>query len=189
MGSSGDNGHAGRPRVAFSAASLLGASAALCGISSALILTRHRLPAGLAALLATASLIAGTSRARAGGRRDLVFAESIVDRVFDASILAPLAWVWRSHSARVALLALVGLAISYVASYERARGRSLGYRGTETVEYRAVRAAILVLGLLTGWIEATLWAYVAIASAAAVVRVWNVAQQERRSSRKFGVSS
>ena len=144
--------------------------------------------AGVAALLAAVCLVAGTTRARAGGSRDVLFAELIVDRVFDASILAPLVWVWRFHSSRVALLALIGLAASFIASYERARGRSLGYRGRETVGYRTVRAAILVLGLLTGWIEAALWAFVVVTLAAAAVRTWNVAQQERRSPKSFGLS-
>src|SRR3989442_2314549 len=111
MARSGDNGRSGRPRVArfaASAPSVLAASAALCGISFALLLTRHRMLAGVAALLAAVCLVAGTTRARAGGSRDVLFAELIVDRVFDASILAPLVWVWRVPPSPVVLLSPIG---------------------------------------------------------------------------------
>src|SRR2546426_12823940 len=113
MARSGDNGRSGRPRVArfaASAPSVLAASAALCGISFALLLTRHRMLAGVAALLAAVCLVAGTTRARAGGSRDVLFAELIVDRVFDASILAPLAWVWRRRCPPLPLRRRVGRA-------------------------------------------------------------------------------
>ena len=77
--------------------------------------------------------------------------------------------------------ALVGLGASYVASYERARGRSLGYAGSEGFLYRAVRALLLVLGLLSGWIEAALWAFVGLTILAAALRAWSVAEQHRAS--------
>ena len=176
------------PKRARSAAVFLLASPVLCGGVAALILTDHRLLAGVVALGAAISLIAGTLRARAQRERPALFAELILDRVFDASILAPLAWVWRAQSARVALLAIVCLAASYVASYERARGRSLGYPGNETVGYRVARAAILVTGLLTGWVEAALWTFAVLAVAAASIRAWNVAREERHSPRTFGAS-
>jgi CDP-diacylglycerol--glycerol-3-phosphate 3-phosphatidyltransferase/archaetidylinositol phosphate synthase len=113
----------------------------------------------------------------------------VLDRVFDASILAPLAWVWRSHSIEVSILALVGLGASFLASYERARGRSLGYPGNETVGYRGVRTAILVLGLLTGWIEGSLWAFAVLTVTASGVRALNVARRERRSPHSVEASA
>ena len=177
----------GRPRQELigSAASLLGGAAAACGGTAALVLTGHRTAAGLIALVAAVLLLAGTVKARAGRRRALLFAELVLDRIFDASILAPLAWVLRSLSVRVSILALIGLGASFVASYERARGRSLGYAGTETVGYRGLRAAILVLALLAGWIESALWAFVALTLSASAIRALNVARQERRSPRSF----
>jgi hypothetical protein len=71
------------------------------------------------------------------------------------------------------------LGASYVASYERARGRSLGFAGSEGFLYRAVRAFLLVFGLLTGWIEASLWAFAVLTVFAAAVRAWSVAEQHR----------
>jgi CDP-diacylglycerol--glycerol-3-phosphate 3-phosphatidyltransferase len=187
MGSSADNGRPGLRGLIATAARLLAAAAALSGASAALILTGHRLWAGVAATASAAALIPGTVRARASRDRPLRFAELVTDRLFDAAILAPLAWVWRSRSIAISVLALVGLAASYIASYERARGRSLGYRGGEGVGYRTARAAILALGLLTGWLLAALWAFAAITVAAASIRAWNVVRQERRSPRTSGV--
>ena len=80
----------------------------------------------------------------------------------------------------VAFLALVALGASYLASYERAKGESLGYRGSEGLGYRSARLALLVLALLTGWIQGALWAFVILTVAASAVRGWNVARQERR---------
>ena len=189
MGGSPAQGRTSPQKGAGSAAALLLASAALCGGSAALIVLRHRLLAGVVALAAAATLVAGTVRARAQGDRPVLFAELIVDRIFDAAILAPVAWVWRSQSVRISVLALVGLAASYLASYERARGRSLGYQGNETVGYRVVRGAILAIGLLTGWVESALWALVVLTVSASSTRAWNVARQERRSPRTFGAST
>jgi hypothetical protein len=87
--------------------------------------------------------------------------------------------VMRSGSNWDAVLALVGLGASYLASYQRARGEALGYVGSESLSYRLSREGLLVLGLLTGWIAASLWAFTALTLAAAAVRAWNIVLQER----------
>jgi hypothetical protein len=137
-----------------------------------------------AGVAATASglglLVASVQWGLHGGRRAR-FAYLVLDLGFDTSVLAPLAWIARLPSTRVAVLALVGLGASYVASYERARGKALGYVGSEGFVYRALRVFILALGLLTGWVEATLWAFVVLTVLAAALRAWSVAQQQRRS--------
>jgi glycyl-tRNA synthetase len=106
-------------------------------------------------------------------------------RIFDAGVLAPLAWVARHGDERVAALALFGLGAAFLASYERARGQSLGYRGSEGVGYRAVRVAILAAALLTGRLEPLLWVFLALTVAAAAVRAWNVALQQRGSTARM----
>lgn len=158
----------------------LGACLALSGATAELIITHHPRYAGLTALLGAAALLAGAAAARAHGGRRGTFAERVADRAYDAAILAPLAWVSRAGSNGDAILALVGIGASYVASYERAKGHALGYRGTETTAYRTVRASMLVLLLLTGWHVAFLWLFVLYTLLAASVRAWNVARQERR---------
>ena len=181
---------------------LLATSGLLSAGSAALILTRHRLLAGLPALGASAALLWSAFAARAEAAdwmeplsgaqpasRAERFADGVLDRVFDACILLPLAWVARGGSDVDAQLALVGLGASYLASYERARGAALGYRGSESLAYRATRHATLVLGLLTGWLLASLWTFAALTVAAAAVRAWNVAAQERRSPSPRGTAA
>lgn len=171
----------GRARtVVASPISLLVGSAALAVGTAALILTRHPRIAGFVALLAATALLAGSSSAQRDGGPAGRFAEQVADRTFDACLLAPLAWVLRLGAARPAVVALVALGASFVASYERARGESLGYRGHEGLGYRALRAALLVAGLLSGWLEATLWLYVILTLAATAARAWNVVLQQRR---------
>jgi phosphatidylglycerophosphate synthase len=161
------------------------ASGVLAGLSATLLLTGHRFLAGFSALGSGAALLTGTIVAGRGGvsarpRGRVRFAERILDLIFDASILVPLAWVMRSGSNWDATLAMLGLGTAYLASYQRAKGQSLGYVGSESVGYRVTREAILVLGLLTGWVTAALWAFTVVAAAAACVRVWNVVLQERQ---------
>jgi hypothetical protein len=164
---------------------LIAASGLLSGLSASLLLSRHRFLAGFSALGSGAALLAATvvvrreavGPARTRGRAR--FAERILDVVFDASILVPLAWVLRAGSSWDAILAMVGLGAAYLASYQRAKGQSLGYVGSESLGYRVTRETILVLGLLTGWLAPALWAFTVVAVAAACVRVWNVVLQER----------
>jgi len=160
------------------------ASGILSGLTAALLLTQHRVLAGLCALASAASLLVGTIQAREAAPLAALpgrarFAERILDVIFDASVLVPLAWVMRSDSKGDAILAMVGLGFFYLAAYQRARGEALGYVGSEVLSYRLTREGLLVLGLLTGWITATLWAFTVLTAAAAAVRVWNIVVQER----------
>ena len=164
---------------------LLAASLLMDAVAGWLIIARHPRIAGLTALVGGLGLLAGTAAARRGRER---FAELIVDRLFDTAILVPLAWAWCVPSPRLAGLALIGLAASFVASYERARGQSLGYRGRETLGYRAVRVGLLVGGLLTGWLTAALVGFYAVTLGAVAVRAWNVVLQERRSRAAHGAA-
>ena len=142
-----------------------------------LILSGQRVLAGLDGLIA-ATVFLSASEPAADPRS--AFAGRMLDRTFEACVLAPVAWVSRQASPRSAVLALVGLGASYLASYERARGESLGYREGEGAGFRVGRVALLAFGLLTGWIEPSLWAFTAITVSATVVRAANVARQERR---------
>jgi hypothetical protein len=163
-------------------------SSVLTGLTATLLLSRHRLLAGLSGLASGIALAAGSIVARRdssgsqriGGRAHL--AERVGDLLFDASILVPLAWVMRAGSNWDAILAIVGLGVAYLASYQRARGEALGYTGSESVGYRVTREALLVFGLLTGWVAGALWAFVVVAAAAAVSRAWNIVLQERHAA-------
>ena len=142
-----------------------------------LLLADQRVLAGLAALVALLVMVGVTPTVSAARGR---FAERMLDRLFDACILASVAWVWRASDPAVSALALIGLAASYLAAYERARGEALGYKGSEAVPYRAVRQGLLVAALLTGWVRTMLVIFAALTLFAAGVRASNVAAQERR---------
>jgi hypothetical protein len=162
------------------ATALLATGALASAGTAVLILTRHRLPAGLVAMVgAVAIAVVGSADwARPGARER--FGARLLDRVFEASILVPLAWVNREGANVDSVLALVGLGASYLAAYQRAKGQALAYHGTEWVALLWTRYAILVLLLLTGWLLAGLWVYVALTVPAAAAQAWNVARQERR---------
>jgi hypothetical protein len=170
----------------------LAASAFLSASTAVLLLSRHRVLAGVSALASCVALVAGSVHSDGDrdetdrDRRRADLAERILDLAFDASILVPLAWVLRGGSSRSAILAIVGLGAAYVASYERARGEALGYVGSESVAYRVTRESLVVLGLLTGWVTATLWAFTVIAVAAMSARAWNIVRQERHSRDSMG---
>jgi hypothetical protein len=165
---------------------LLAGAAVLSGATAAILIARHRLWAGVAAGPGAVALVVASVQWRIHGGRRARFSYLVLDLAFDTCILAPIAWVERLLEPRVAVLALIGLGASYVASYERARGNSLGYQGAEELPYRTARAALLVLGLLTGWIEPTLWVFVALTGLAAGLRAWSVAGQHRESVRQGG---
>jgi len=162
---------------------VLGLALVASGGTALLLLLHHRLGAGVLALAGAASLLFGSAVARASGATGELLAELLADRMFDASVLAPVAWVTRGTSPRVTALALIALGASFVASYERARGTALGFKGSEGLIYRAARDALLVIGLISGWLEATLWAFVVLALAAAAARTWNVRLQDDRPGR------
>jgi phosphatidylglycerophosphate synthase len=166
----------------------LAVAAPFSALTAVLLLTQHRVWGGAAALVAAGTMLVAAAAARAAKDARARFTELVLDRVFDACVLAPLAWVARTGSIRIASLAMIGLGASFVASYERAKGQSLGYAATEGLGYQLIRSALLVVGLLTGWVEASLWAFAALTVVTATVRAWNVAEQERRSPSPKGAS-
>jgi phosphatidylglycerophosphate synthase len=155
---------------------------ALLAAAAELILARHPRLAGVVALPAAAGIVGLSVISRGQRSARLGFAAKLMDRGFDGCILAPLAWVARTNSHRIAVLALVGLSVSFLASYERARGEALDYRGSERDEYQAVRMSLPAVGLLAGWVEATLWAFLILSASAAGVRAWNVIRQHRKTT-------
>jgi hypothetical protein len=169
------------------ALAVVATSVALSALTVLLLLTRHRFLAGLSALASSAALLGASVLARREvGRSERIgrrvhLAERLADLLFDASVLVPLAWVMRAGSNWDAVLALVGLGAAYLASYERAKGQALGYVGVESLGYRVTREALLVIGLLTGWVAGALWAFTIVALAAVGARAWNVAIQDRHS--------
>jgi hypothetical protein len=151
------------------------------GGATAAVVLRHRVLGGALALVGGALMLLGWFAADREGTARARFAAMLVDPVYDACILAAIAWVTRAGEPDVAALALVALGTCYVAAYERARADALGFRTFESVGYRAARSALIGLALVTGWMDAALWVLVVVSAAAAAARAVNVAIQHRAS--------
>jgi hypothetical protein len=142
-----------------------------------LLLAGQRLLAGFAALVA--AIVMEEVVPVVEGPRGRI-AERLLDRLFEACLLAAVAWVWWHDSPAVSVAALIGLGAGYLASYERARGVSLGYRGHDPRGFRALRHGLIVLALLTGWVHGFVFAFAVVTLLSAAVQAANVAGQERR---------
>jgi hypothetical protein len=158
---------------------LLALALVLSAGTAALILTRHRLLSGILAVGGGAALLAAESSVSDLPRSGRAFAGRMLDRLYEACILVPLAWVTRSGPDADTVLALVGLGASYLASYERAKGQALGYHGVERAQFQRTRYVILALALLTGWLFGWLLVFAILTVAAAGVQAWNVVRQDR----------
>jgi CDP-diacylglycerol--glycerol-3-phosphate 3-phosphatidyltransferase len=128
-----------------------------------LIAAGHLAAGGLA--LAAAAAFDGLDGALARAtRRDSAFGaflDSTLDRVSEAIVfLGLLVHAQRVGNPRAAQLALVALAGSLLVSYTRARAEGIGHGTQGGVFGRLERMGLLVLGLLAGWVEATLWVLV-----------------------------
>jgi phosphatidylglycerophosphate synthase len=137
----------------------------------------------LGALAAGASgvlLLVGGHRANhgAGGPTDRML-DDLLDRFWDATVLAAIAWTERNASAAVAIAALAALCLSFLSSYVRARGASLSYSVEESHITRGVRYGLVTAGLAFGWLSWTLWLAAALSALAAFVRATQVVREER----------
>ncbi|MEX0833162.1 MAG: hypothetical protein WD276_04730 [Actinomycetota bacterium] len=155
---------------------LLAGATGLIGAATWLVLADMHLAAGACAAGAGGFLLA-LSGVRSGATER--FLDSTVDRVFDGCILGAIAWSTRRSDLAAATGALVALGASFLAAYVAAKGKALGY-GIESGRLnRAVRYALVSVGLMSGWISASLWALVAMSAGTAVVRASNVVKEER----------
>jgi phosphatidylglycerophosphate synthase len=159
---------------------LLAGAALLVGGSTALVLTGSprwagALAAGAGALLA----VAGARVMRDRAPLDLFF-DSITDRAFDGCLLSAIALVLRQADRVTAAIAVAALVVSFVAAYERAKGRALGYPIDDSVVTRVLRYGLVALGLIVpGWLRGTLIAVLALAVLSSAVRASQVAKLER----------
>ncbi len=159
---------------------LLAAAAVLIAGGTALVITGSPRWAGGAAAGAGVLLVASVIRVgREPAPLDL-FLDSITDRAFDGCLLSAVALVLRQTDRVTAAIAAAALVTSFIAAYERARGRALGYPVGDSVVGRAMRYGLVALGLVVpGWLRGTLAAVLALAVLTGGVRASQVAKQER----------
>ena len=104
--------------------------------------------------------------------------DALLDRLWDGAILASIAWTARRRRPHIAAAALAALGASFLSSYVRARGASLGYTVEESHVTRGIRYALIVAGLAFGWLGWTVWTAFGISVLAVVVRTSQVAKEE-----------
>ena len=157
---------------------LLTCGAALIAAAALLILDDRPGPAGLAAGLAGAAGIAGGRFAIWNGDGLSMLFDPLLDRTFDGVILGAIAWSERTARPSVAAGALVALGASFLSSYVRARGASLGYDVQESTVTRGVRYALVAMGLAFGWLGWAVWAVAILAGLSSLIRTIQVAKEE-----------
>jgi uncharacterized membrane protein YoaK (UPF0700 family) len=133
----------------------------------------------------------GFARITSERENRFTFVSRLASVLFDASILIPLTWLQSESSPRVSVVSLVGFGAAYLVAYELARGQGVGYRGWESVPYRTVTAALLVVAVFGARFEAvvlevSLWAFAILSVGAAVKRGLDVAGEERESAAATG---
>ena len=159
------------------ARALLVAGFALVGVGTWLVIARHPRLAGVATAGAAAALVFGAVRAQRSADRLLWFLDSLGDRVFDGALLAAIAVAMRHSDHWVAGFALGALGVSFVAAYERAKGKALGYRVRDSLLIRAGRYVALAAGLLAEGLLGALVAVLVLVTFTAIDDARQVASQ------------
>ncbi|MFN8232722.1 MAG: hypothetical protein U0V56_04405 [Actinomycetota bacterium] len=159
---------------------VLAAGVVAVGAAAALIVERRADAAAAAAALGSILLLLGGHRANHGDGTafDRMF-DALADRAWDGAVLGTIAWVAHGMDQATAAAALLALCASFLSSYIRARGASLGYTVEESHVTRGVRYALVVYGLWAAALSWTLWVAAAISLLAAVVRTTQVAKEEQ----------
>jgi hypothetical protein len=154
--------------------------AVLTAAAGALILARRPHEGAACAGASGVLLLIGGHRSNhdAGDPLDRML-DALLDRLWDGVVLASIAWAARGPSPHIAAAALAALGASFLSSYVRARGASLGYTVEESHVTRGLRYALIVAGLAFGWLGWTVWTAFGISVLAVVVRTSQVAKEER----------
>jgi hypothetical protein len=160
------------------ARALLTCGVVLTAAASWLVLDGRPRVAGLAAALAGVAAIAGGRVAVWIDDNLGRLFDPLLDRVYDGALLGAIAWVERDARPTVAVGALVALGASFVSSYVRARGASLGYDVQESTVTRGIRYALISAGLAFAWLGWAVWAAAGVALLSATIRSVQVAKEE-----------
>jgi len=135
-----------------------------------------RLAAGLAAML----LLLGSHRSHHGaGRHSERMLDTLLDRLWDGAVLGAIAWATREEFPAASAAAIGALGASFLSSYVRARGASLGYAVEESHVTRGLRYGLISVGLVSDHPLAPLWMAVVVSGLAALVRSSQVLKEER----------
>ncbi|HXX53750.1 MAG TPA: CDP-alcohol phosphatidyltransferase family protein, partial [Thermodesulfovibrionales bacterium] len=98
--------------------------------------------------------------ARTSGRTSNfgAFLDSLLDRYSDSFLFLSIAWyLGRLGDSTGAFLSIGTMVGSFLVSYARARGESLGVQSQVGIMERPERIILLVIATLTGWLIPVLW--------------------------------
>ncbi len=159
------------------------------GVASYLIVADRLVAAGLvlvvAALLDTVD--GALAKARGLTSRFGALLDSTMDRLSDALVFLPIAWLYlaepsseRADMEWVAALALSTLVLSFLVSYTKARAEGLGFECNVGLIERAERLIVMILALVFNVLLPVALALLALASLATFVqRMVHVHKQSR----------
>lgn len=160
----------------------------LQSVVAVLILQGRLLAAGLLMIVAGFSdaLDGAVARARAMIGKYGAFLDSTTDRLSDALIFIPLAWLYgvdpdivERDEPWVAAVALVALVFSFLVSYTKARAESLGYECNVGIAERAERLIVIIAALILDLVPAGLILLAIIAAITFIQRMVHVRAQAR----------
>ena len=135
--------------------------------------------AGVLAFLGAALLLVGGRRAHRGaGAHAERMLDALLDRLWDGIVLGAIAWATRDDRPSVSVAALGALGGSFLSSYIRARGASLGYAVEEGPLTRGLRYGLVAAGLLAARPLVPLWTVAAMSALAALIRSSQVLKEE-----------
>jgi CDP-diacylglycerol---glycerol-3-phosphate 3-phosphatidyltransferase len=134
-------------------------------VVAALILQGRLLAAGLLAIAAALSdaFDGAVAKARGSPNKFGAFLDSTADRLSDALVFIPIAWLYgvnpdiaERNEPWVAAAALTTLVFSFLVSYTKARAESLGYECNVGIAERAERLIVVIAALILDLVPAGL---------------------------------
>jgi CDP-diacylglycerol---glycerol-3-phosphate 3-phosphatidyltransferase len=157
-------------------------------VVAVLILQGRLLAAGLLAIVAASSDAFDGAVAKAQGAADKfgAFLDSTTDRLSDALIFLPIAWLFgvdpdiaERDEPWVAAVALAALVFSFLVSYTKARAESLGYECNVGIAERAERLILIIAALILDLLPPALVLLAVLAAITFIQRVVHVHSQAR----------
>ena len=155
------------------------AAAGLVAVATWLVFDGREVPAGAAAAGAGALVILAALAARRTGDRLLLFVDSVADLAYTGCLLSAIALTTRDEDAPAAGAAVGALVATFLGSYVRARGQSLGYPVEESVATRVVRYGLVSGGLAFQQKDAAMFTLLGLTLLIAAVRASQVVKKER----------
>ncbi|MCB0046134.1 MAG: CDP-alcohol phosphatidyltransferase family protein [Caldilineaceae bacterium] len=117
------------------------------------------------------------------------FLDSTLDRFSEGVVFIALTYYYANLGDQALNLTLISAALlgSLMVSYARARAEALGYSGKVGLLQRPERIAVLVVGLIGGWMTSALIILALFANVTAVQRILAVRQEASRALADTGV--